>query len=138
MALPDRQVRPSASNLAVKRDPRVVAFVLEVEETGGAKRLVQHRVVVLREGVEVLTKCTAQQLRLPMWVGSVRVMRHGDGETTDHLRDDGDARTEGVQINLVRRQPVVMDGAFCQDAAEKRQCQGALAAARTADWAMLQ
>ena len=134
--MPDRQVRPSASNLAVKRDPRVVTFVLEVEETGGAKRLVQHRVVVLREGVEVLTKCTAQQLRLPMWVGSVRVMRHGDGETTDYLRDDSDARAEGVQINLVRRQPVVMDVALCQDAAEERQREGALAAARAADCVM--
>ena len=47
MALPDRQVRPAPGYLAVERDPRLVVFVLEVEEAGGAEGVVQDGVVVL-------------------------------------------------------------------------------------------
>ena len=134
LALPYRQVRPAACDLAVKRDPRFIAFVLEVEETGRAKRVVQHRIVMLREGVEVLAERPAQQFRLSEWTMSANTMWHGGGETTDYLGDDGYARTEGVQIDPSCRQPVIMDVTFCQDATEKGERERALAAARAANY----
>ena len=39
---------------------------------------------------------------------------------TDHLGDDGDAGAEGVEVDPSRGQPVVVDVALCQDAAEER------------------
>ena len=55
------------------------------------------------------------------------------GRETDHLGDDGDVGAEGVEVDPSCGQPVVMDVALCQDAAEERQRKGALAAARAAD-----
>lgn len=65
LPLADGQVRTAARDLAVERDARVVALVLQVEEACGAERVVEHRVVVLREGVEVLAERSAEKLGLP-------------------------------------------------------------------------
>ena len=64
LPLPDRQVRAPARNLAVERDPRLVRLALDREQARGAERIVQHRVVVLPEGVKVLAECASEQLRL--------------------------------------------------------------------------
>ena len=34
LALPDRQVRSTPSDLAIQRDPRLIVLVLEIEKTG--------------------------------------------------------------------------------------------------------
>lgn len=50
----------------------------------------------------------------------------GRGGETDHLGDDGDVGAQGVEVERVRREAVVQDGAFGEDASEERECQGAL------------
>ena len=89
---------------------------------------------MLREGVKVLAERPAQQFRLSEWTMSAHTMWRGDEETTDHLRNDGYARTEGVQIDPSCLQPVIMDVTFCQDATEKGERERALATARAANY----
>ena len=52
---------------------------------------------------------------------------------THHLRDNGDVRTERIQVELVDVEAVVEDFALSQDATEQREREGALATARAPD-----
>ena len=64
LALADGEVRATTGDLAVERDARLVGLALQAEETGGAERVVEHRIVVLAEGIEVLAEGAAEQLGL--------------------------------------------------------------------------
>ena len=77
LPLPDGQVAPAARDRRVERDAacaracagvlrfaRALTFALEREEPGGAERVVEHCVVELGEGVEVLAEGAAEELRL--------------------------------------------------------------------------
>lgn len=64
LPLPDGQVRAAPRDLRVERDSRRVALGLQVEQPGGAQGVVEDRVGVLGERVEVLAERPAEEFRL--------------------------------------------------------------------------
>lgn len=64
LALADGQVAASARDRRVERDPALVRLALEREQARGAQRVVEHDVVVEREGVEVLAEGATEELGL--------------------------------------------------------------------------
>lgn len=64
LPLPYGQVRATPRDLRVERYARRVALVLQVEEPGGAQGVVEDRVGVFGERVEVLAERVAEKLRL--------------------------------------------------------------------------
>ena len=66
--------------------------LLESEESGGAKGIVEDRVVVFPEGVEVLTEGPTQQFGLSHDDVSVSCLRSGPLLVAYRLRNDSDVR----------------------------------------------
>jgi hypothetical protein len=111
--LTSTKVTASGRDLAVEREPVLVRVRLERKQSGRAQRIVQLRVVVLPEHVQVLPECAADQL--------------------GRLRDDGDVRPERVEVDRLRREAVVKYLAVGEDATKERQGERAFPASSPAD-----
>ena len=64
LALTNREITSTTRDSTVKRQTPLVSLSLQREETSRMKSLVQRRVVMLREWVEVLAQSTREELRL--------------------------------------------------------------------------
>jgi hypothetical protein len=80
LPLADGQIPAARRDHAVQREPVLVRLALEREEARGAERIVQLRVVVLPEHVEVLPERPTEQLR--------------------RLRDDRDVAAERIEVEV--------------------------------------
>ena len=60
LTLANGEVAAATRDGAVERDAAFVGFVLQREEAGGTQRVVERRVVVLGERVQVLAECAAE------------------------------------------------------------------------------
>ena len=64
LALADGQVAASTGDGRVERDPTLVRLALKRKQARGAQRVVEHDVVVEREGIEVLAERATEELGL--------------------------------------------------------------------------
>jgi len=108
LALPNRKVSSPARNVGLQRDPSFIILTLDREQSRSPERIIQSRIVVLAERIQVPSERVTQQLR--------------------DLRDDRDVRPQSVQVDLVRRNTIVNDVSLGEDASEQRQSQRTLSA----------
>ena len=109
MTLANREVSAAAGNCSIESDPSFIIFVLDGEQASSTESIVECGVVVLIERIQISPEGIRQQL--------------GD------LRDDGDIRSEGLQVDLLRVHAVKVDGALREDT--PKQCQGQRALSTT-------
>lgn len=68
--------------------------MLQGEEAGRAKCIVQGRIVILPEDIQIVAQCSAQKLGLQWDV--VNALRCSDEMKTDHLGNDRDIGAQRV------------------------------------------
>ena len=113
----DRQVATAAGNLRVQGQPVLVRKALQRKQAGGAQCVIECRVLVLAEDIEVLAKSATEQLRL--WRNDL-VRRCAGKSLRDayHLWNDRDVRAQSIEVDGVRWQTVEVDLALGVDATQ--------------------
>ena len=104
LMLPDRKVSSPARNRGLQRDPPLFILALDREQTG---------IVRLTERIQVPSDRVARQLR--------------------DLRYDRDIRPQSVQVDLARRNSIIANVPFNEDASERHQGQRNLPAPSATD-----
>lgn len=121
LALANRQVATTTRNGGIKSDTAFVALILQREQSRSTQSIVQNRIIILSEGVQVLPQGTAEKLRLEEILSQHEAAK--TGAITDHLRDNSNVGAESIKVDGVCRDAIVVDLALGEDQAQESQSQ---------------